>query len=149
MAMDEVSSEPLSADATQFVVLSILTVTYDLPSAMATVIFQEEDQPWRPLTIPVALPEAISIAQAVTEQLAPRPNTHDLFIEYLRQTKADVIAARILRVENNVFFAEVDVMTPQGRIQIPCRASDAIALAVRQTVRAPILCTPEVLESQN
>ena len=149
MAMDEASSEFLSEDATKFLVLALGSVSYELATAMATVTLQEEDEPWRPLTIPVALPEAISIAQAVTEQLAPRPNTHDLFIQYLRQTKADVIAARILRVENNVFFAEVDVMTPQGRIQIPCRASDAIALAVRQTVPAPILCTPEVLASQN
>ena len=149
MAMDEASSEFVSVEATRFLVLSLGSVSYELATAMATVTLQEEDEPWRPLTIPVALPEAISIAQAVTEQLAPRPNTHDLFIEYLRQTKADVIAARILRVENNVFFAEVDVMTPQGRIQIPCRASDAIALAVRQTVPAPILCTPEVLASQN
>ncbi len=149
MAMDEASSEFVSVEATRFLVLSLGSVSYELATAMATVTLQEEDEPWRPLTIPVALPEAISIAQAVTEQWAPRPNTHDLFIQYLRQTKADVIAARILRVENNVFFAEVDVMTPQGRIQIPCRASDAIALAVRQTVPAPILCTPEVLASQN
>ena len=149
MAMDEASSEFVSVEATRFLVLSLGSVSYELATAMATVTLQEEDEPWRPLTIPVALPEAISIAQAVTEQRAPRPNTHDLFIQYLRQTKADVIAARILRVENNVFFAEVDVMTPQGRIQIPCRASDAIALAVRQTVPAPILCTPEVLASQN
>lgn len=147
--MEEVHSEGLSTDGTRFIVLSFGSVTYDLPSAMATITLQEEESPWRPVSIPVALPEAISIAQAVSEQWAPRPNTHDLFIEFLRKTKADVIAARITRAEGSVFFAEVDVMTPQGRVQLPCRPSDAIALAVRQTVPAPILCTPEVIESQN
>jgi bifunctional DNase/RNase len=147
--MDEVHDDVVSSAATRFLVLSFGSVTYDLPSAMATITLQEEEAPWRPLTIPVALPEAISISQAVSEQWAPRPNTHDLFIDYLRRTKTDVIAARITREDGGIFFAEIDLMTPQGRVQLPCRPSDAIAMAVRQTVPAPILCTPEVIESQN
>lgn len=147
--MSETPASDISTSDDRFRVLDIGSVAFELTNGFPTVNLTEENEPWRPLTIPVALPEAISIAQAMAGELAPRPNTHDLFAAFLREMKADVIATRILRVENGVFFAEIDVMTPKGRIQIPCRPSDGIAMAVRQTVPAPILCTDEVLLSQN
>lgn len=147
--MSEVETSEISGPDTRFRVLNIGSVTFDLPSTFPTVNMTEEEAPWRPLTVPVALPEAISIAQAMSEDFAPRPNTHDLFASLLREMKADVIATRILRVENGVFFAEIDIMTPKGRVQLPCRPSDGIAMALRQAVPAPILCTEDVLLSQN
>ena len=145
---DEVNDDVSTPDV-RFRVLTMGSVTFDLPETFPTVNLTEEDEPWRPLTIPVALPEAISIAQAFGDQYAPRPNSHDLFAACLREMKADVIATRILRYENGVYFAEIDIMTPKGRIQLPCRPSDGIAMALRQAVPAPILCTEEVLLSQN
>ena len=145
---DAVKSE-VSSSSERFTVLIFGSVTHNLPDSHPTVNLTESNEPWRPLTIPVALPEAISIAQAVEESFAPRPNTHDLFASFLRELKADVIATRILREENGIYFAEIDIMTPKGRIQLPCRPSDGIAMALRQTVPAPILCTKEVLLSQN
>jgi len=145
---EELNSE-VSTPNDRFRVLSFGSVTFDLPETFPTVNLTEEDEPWRPLTIPVALPEAISIAQAAAEQYAPRPNSHDLFATFLREMKSDVIATRILRFENGVYFAEIDVMTPKGRVQLSCRPSDGIAMALRQAVPAPILCTEEVLRSQN
>lgn len=147
--MTEVPGSEISTPDDRFVVLNLGSVSFDLPNSFPTVNLTEENEPWRPLTIPVALPEAISIAQAISEEYAPRPNTHDLFSNLLREMKADVIATRILRVESGIFFAEIDVMTPRGRIQLPCRPSDGIALALRQAVPAPILTTIEVLLSQN
>lgn len=147
--MSEVPTSEVSTADDRFRVLNLGSVTFELTGGFPTLNLTEEDEPWRPLTIPVALPEAISIAQAVADEYAPRPNSHDLFAAFLREMKADVIATRILRVENGVFFAEIDVMTPKGRIQMPCRPSDGVAMAVRQAVPAPILCTEEVLLSQN
>lgn len=145
---DDVNSQ-LSTANDRFLVLTFGSVTFTLPDSYPTVNLTEEEEPWRPLTIPVALPEAISIAQAVDGTFSPRPNTHDLFANFLREIKADVIATRILREENGIYFAEIDVMTPKGRIQMPCRPSDGIALALRQAVPAPIMCTEEVLLAQN
>jgi bifunctional DNase/RNase len=147
--VSEAPQTEISTPDDRFKVLSLGSVTFDLPNSFPTVNLTEEDEPWRPLSIPVALAEAISITQAMADEYAPRPNTHDLFAGFLREMKADVIATRLLRVENGIFYAEIDVMTPKGRIQIPCRPSDGIALAVRQAVPAPILCTEEVLLSQN
>ena len=61
--------------------------------------------------------------------------------------QADVIAARVTRYEAGVFYAELDVMTPRGREVFDARTSDAIILALRQRVPAPILCAEEILEA--
>ncbi len=38
-----------------------------------------------------------------------------------------------------MFFAEIDTTGPRGRRVLPCRPSDAIALALRQRLPTPIL----------
>ena len=50
-----------------------------------------------------------------------------------------VEAARITVRRGQVFFAELDTMGPRGRRVLPCRPSDAIALALRQRLPTPIL----------
>ena len=39
------------------------------------------------------------------------------------------------------------LMTPRGRRVIDCRVSDALILALRQPVVAPVLCEAEVLSA--
>ena len=50
-----------------------------------------------------------------------------------------------MRFEDGVYYAELDLMTPKGHEIFDCRTSDAITLALRQSVPAPILCAEEVL----
>jgi bifunctional DNase/RNase len=38
-------------------------------------------------------------------------------------------------------------MTPKGQEIFDCRASDALSMALRQSVPAPILCSEDVLEA--
>ena len=38
-------------------------------------------------------------------------------------------------------------MTPKGHEVFDCRTSDALILAVRQKVRAPVLCAEAVLQA--
>ena len=57
---------------------------------------------------------------------------------------ADIVAARITRYDGGVFYAELDLMTPRGREIFDCRTSDALILATRQGVRAPVLCAESV-----
>jgi bifunctional DNase/RNase len=64
----------------------------------------------------------------------------------LTRLGTEVIAARIVRYDAGVFYAELDLMTPKGRRVFDCRTSDAISMALRQNSPAPILCSEEVLE---
>lgn len=129
----------------QFRVMNVETVTFDLTDPAPIVHLIENESPFRYLAIPLGLPDAVAMHQAVGSVEGRRPGTHELMADILRRTQVDVIAARIVRVEGGVYFAQLDLMTPRGHEIFDCRTSDAITLALRQNVPAPILCAEDVL----
>jgi uncharacterized protein len=123
------------------------TVLYDLSDSSPLVHLIEEETPYRYIAMPIALPEAVALHNALDKIDGRRPGTHEVIAEILRRLQADVVAARIVRYENGVFFAELDLMTPRGHEIFDCRTSDALILAARQSVRAPVLCAESVLQA--
>lgn len=138
---------PPGPSAPQFRVMSAETVTFDLADPSPLVHLMETEPPYRSLSIPIALPEAQALEMALAGRSGRRPGTHELASTLLKRLRADVVAARIVRVEGGVYFAELDVMGPAGHEVVDCRTSDAIILALRQSVAAPILCAAEVLDA--
>jgi bifunctional DNase/RNase len=136
---------PQEGAAPTFCVMSAESVTFDLSDSSPQVHLMECEAPFRFLSIPIALPEAVALHQALANEAGRRPGTHELASEILARLRADVVAARIVRVDQGVFYAELDLMGPRGREVLDCRTSDAIILAVRQRVPAPILCAEAVL----
>jgi bifunctional DNase/RNase len=139
---DEVAVDP---DTVKFNVMTLDSVLYDLSDSSPLVHLTEQESPYRYLAIPIALPEAVALHNALDKIEGRRPGTHEVMATILRQLKADIVAARITRYENGVFFAELDVMSPSGHDVFDCRTSDALILATRQGVRAPVLCAESVL----
>ena len=137
-------------EAPEGVVLRVMhfeSVLYDLADPSPYVHLQEAESPFRYLAIPVATADAIALHAAHIQVTGRRPTTHELLATALARARVDVIAARIVRYEGGVFFAELDLMTPHGREVLDSRASDALVLALRQSVPAPILCAEEVLRA--
>jgi bifunctional DNase/RNase len=128
-----------------FKVMNVESVLYDLADAAPLVHLMEAESPYRYVAIPVALPEAVALSNALSGIEGRRPSSHELFSEVLARLQADVVAARIVRFDDGVFYTELDVMTPRGREVFDCRTSDALILAIRQKVQAPVLCDEEVL----
>jgi bifunctional DNase/RNase len=133
-------------DDVAFRVMRFDSVLYDLTDPTPMVHLLEAASPFRYLVIPVALADAIAIQHAHAKIEGRRPATHELMTTILTRLQAEVIAARIVRYEGGVFYAELDLMTPRGREVLDCRTSDAIALALRQQATAPILCSDEVMQ---
>ncbi len=140
---------PAGPNAPVFRVVIAESVTFDLGDTAPHVHLMEAEPPFRNLSVPIALPEAVALHQAFERVAGRRPGTHELASEILSRLQADVIAARVTRLEAGVFYAELDVMTPRGREVLDARTSDAIILALRQRVPAPILCAEEILEALN
>ncbi len=136
---------PAGGPAPVFRVLSAETVIFDLADASPTVHLMETEAPFRNLAVPIALPEAQALHLAMEHGQGRRPGTHELFCAALAELRCDVVAARIVRYEAGVFYAELDLMGPQGRVLLDCRTSDAIIVALRQRVPAPILCEESIL----
>jgi bifunctional DNase/RNase len=129
-----------------FRVMHFESVLYDLTDPSPMIYLLEAESPFRYLVVPIALPEAIALQHAHSAIEGRRPATNELMTTILTRLQAEVIAARIVRYEGGVFYAELDLMTPKGREVFDCRTSDAIILALRQKVNAPILCSEEVLQ---
>jgi bifunctional DNase/RNase len=140
-ATEAVPVEP----ATVFRVMSVESVLYELGDASPEVHLMESEAPYRSLSIPLGLSDAQALHHALYGVAGRRPSTHELATTMLARLRADVIAARIVRVLDGVFYAELDVMTPHGREVFDCRTSDALNLALRQRVPAPVLCNEEIL----
>ncbi|MEI8148076.1 MAG: bifunctional nuclease family protein [Actinomycetes bacterium] len=146
------SIEPQSKDAAEvletFRVMNVVSVTYLLPEPHPEVNLQEAESPYRTVAVMVALNDAQSIAMALDGVTNTRPNTHELFVNALRGLTVDIIAVRIVKYEQGVYYAELDLMSPRGQVVVQCRLTDGIALALRQTVPAPLLCAESILQSQ-
>jgi bifunctional DNase/RNase len=123
-----------------FKVMHFESVLYDLTDPSPMIYLLEAESPFRYLVVPIALQHAHSAIEG------RRPATSELITTILTRLQAEVIAARIVRYEGGVFYAELDLMTPKGREVFDCRTSDALILALRQKVNAPILCSEEVLQ---
>lgn len=135
------------AEADHFNKMSIESVLFDLSDSSPLVHMIEDQTPYRYLAIPIALPEAIALHNAIDVIDGRRPGTHEVMSEVLRRLNANIVAARITRYENGVFHAELDLMTAKGREVFDCRTSDALILAMRQRVRAPVMCAESVLQA--
>jgi bifunctional DNase/RNase len=140
--------ESLSADAANDVVFRVVQVdqvTYDFSGASAAIVLREAEGARRLLSLPVALNDATAIHHAWQHVAGRRPATNELVVSILQELHVDVIAARILRVDVGVYYGELDLMTKEGRRVFDCRPSDAIVLALRQVVPAPLLVAQGLL----
>ena len=126
----EGSFEAPGSPEVAFRVMHLDSVLFDLTDPSPTAHLLEAESPFRYLVIPLALSDAIALQHAHGAIESRRPSTHELMTTILTRMHAEVIAARIVRYE-----------------VIDCRTSDALSMALRQRVPAPILCSEDVLES--
>jgi len=131
--------EVLRLSPEEWRIVAVAGVEMTLPNANPMVVLHEAQDPWRELGIPVGLAEGTAIAYAFRGIDTPRPLTHELVTEILDGHGVSIEAVRITVRRGQQFFAEIDTMGPRGRRVLPCRPSDAIALALRQQLPTPIL----------
>jgi uncharacterized protein len=76
--------------------------------------------------------EAQSILIGMGNVPMPRPLTHDLFIAMLKKLKITIQRVEITSLKNGTFFARIILKKGREDINIDCRPSDALGLAVRK-----------------
>src|ERR1700685_1094502 len=95
-------------------------------------VLSETAEPFRSLHIYIGQAEARAIQAGWRGDRPPRPSTWDLFLSAIelfdgRLTRAVINGAE----EARHFFAAVELCRGDEKHLLPCRPSDAIALAVR------------------
>ncbi len=87
--------------------------------------------------------EASAIALPIQGVKAPRPLTIDLLASMLEKVLMQVVMVMITEIKDGTFYASLVLTKDNEEIEIDCRPSDAIALALRKS--APIYVSDRVL----
>ena len=98
----------------------------------------------RYLPIWIGANEADAIAIKLQGVSVPRPLTHDLLNSVVDALGASVNSIVVTDLKNDTFFAKIILNIDGKQMEIDCRPSDAIALAVRG--EAPIYADEGVLD---
>lgn len=98
----------------------------------------------RLLPIYIGSPEASSIHYALEGHTPPRPLTHDLLVSVLAEVGAELEHVVITEVRDHTYYAKLSLTIDGNELDIDCRPSDAIAVAVRSGV--PIFAADELLD---
>jgi bifunctional DNase/RNase len=97
----------------------------------------------RSFPIVIGIFEATSIDRRVKNIIPPRPLTHDLIVGVVEQLGGDLQDIVISDLQDHTYFAKLRVRREGELIEIDCRPSDAIAVAV--TAKVPIWVAEDVL----
>ncbi len=97
----------------------------------------------RSFPIVIGIFEATSIDRRVKNIVPPRPLTHDLIVGVVENLGAEIQDILISDLQDHTYFAKLRVRKEGELVEIDCRPSDAIAVAV--TARVPIWVAEEVL----
>jgi hypothetical protein len=97
----------------------------------------------RSFTIVIGIFEATSIDRRVRSINSPRPLTHDLLANVIDQLGGELQDIYISDLREHTYFAKLRIRMSGELIDVDCRPSDAIALAV--TARVPIYVAEDVL----
>ena len=108
------------------------------------VIMLKEVDGDRNFPIVIGIFEATSIDRRVKGMPSPRPLTHDLVASVVDNLGGELRDIYISELKDHTYFAKLRIRQNGEMIEVDCRPSDAIALAV--TARVPIYVAEDVLE---
>jgi bifunctional DNase/RNase len=124
--------------------MSIKGLMVDPITNMPIVILKDK-QGERVLPIWVGIFEANAIALQIENIATPRPMTHDLLRNVIRDLDGTVERVVVCDLKENTFYAVIYMRVRGETVAIDARPSDAIALALR--TRSPILVEESVIDS--
>jgi len=125
--------------------MELVGVRVEVPDNTPVLVLREQEGRKRVLPIMIGNPEASSIHFALEGVKAPRPMTHDLFVDVLQALGVTLQRVVITEVRDHTYYAELYLDTPTGIQSISSRPSDALALAAR--TGAEIFATEELLDA--
>src|SRR6188508_3024758 len=106
------------------------------PITNLPIILLRDREGQRVLPIWVGASEANAIALQIENISTPRPMTHDLLRNVIKDLNATVQKIVVSDIQENTFYAVIHLLLAGETVTIDARPSDAIALALR--TRAPI-----------
>ncbi len=126
--------------------LIIRGISYSQTQSGAYALLLEHEETSVKLPVVIGNFEAQSISLGLEKDIhPPRPLTHDLFTQFVKNTNFKIDSVIIYQIKDGVFFSNINFKNPLSdeELILDARTSDAVAMAVR--FDAPIFTTSEVL----
>ncbi|WP_374445128.1 bifunctional nuclease family protein [Epilithonimonas sp.] len=126
--------------------LIIRGISYSQTQSGAYALLLEHEETSVKLPVVIGNFEAQSISLGLEKDInPPRPLTHDLFAQFVKNTGYKMESVIIYQIKDGVFFSNINFKNPlsEEELILDARTSDAVAMAVR--FDAPIFTTSEVL----
>jgi bifunctional DNase/RNase len=115
------------------------------PITNMPIVMLKDMQGERVLPIWVGIFEANAIALQIENIATPRPMTHDLLRNVIKDLDGSVDRVVVSDLKDNTFYAVIYLTVRGESVAIDARPSDAIALALR--TRSPILVDETVIDN--
>ena len=109
------------------------------------VVFLREVDGTRAFPILIGIFEATSIDRRVQGHTPPRPLTHDLLKSVIETLGGEVQDVVITQLIDHTYYAVIRIRKDGELLEVDCRPSDAIALAVHYDPPLPIYVSEDVL----
>jgi hypothetical protein len=123
--------------------MKVFGLALDEESQMPILILKDETDT-HVLPIWIGAVEAMAISMAINKVAIPRPMTHDLILNVMKEMDGRLDHVEILAIDRGTYYAALVVSTPQGIKRIDSRPSDSIALALKAGVS--IMASQSMLE---
>jgi len=105
-------------------------------------ILLKEKEGDRKVPIIISIFEAIAIDRAINKRPVIRPMTHDLIADMLNSLNAELERVTVTKIEDNTFYAELQIRIGDEIKCIDARPSDSIAISVR--LNTPVYVNEDV-----
>lgn len=122
--------------------MKFLGITLDGASNMPVLVLQSEEGS-DILPIWVGTAEAMAVSMALNDVNPERPLPHTLLLHVIESLGARPIGLSITDLREGTFYAFLELLAGRRLVQVDCRPSDGIVLALRSGV--PILLSENVL----
>jgi bifunctional DNase/RNase len=142
----ESHSKDAVSSVENFIQVELINIETVYPDVFPKLVLRGVDDPNLEFAFSVGSFEAVSIANAWRNIKAPRPLTHDLLADIMNEFNISVEEVRILPKSEGNYVGQLVVSSLKGTRLFDCRPSDAIALALRQKLIVPIMCSPKLFE---
>jgi hypothetical protein len=125
--------------------MGIIGLKYSHTQTGAYTLVLEEAEGTRRLPIIIGSSEAQAIAIELESMSPTRPLTHDLLRTFAQSFNIDIQEVTIYNFVDGVFYGKIICHDGKETVDIDCRPSDAIALAVR--FKCPIYTHEFILDA--
>ncbi|MDD5504105.1 MAG: bifunctional nuclease family protein [Candidatus Omnitrophica bacterium] len=115
-----------------------------IPETAQYLLTLEEEAGTRLIPIWIGPSEGMAVSAALRKEYFPRPLTHDLICNTIREMNASLKKITVTDLVDGVFYASMTIGRGKKEYVVDARPSDAIAIALR--AQAPIFIDDKVFE---